>query len=151
MAITLLIIETNRFLRQNLLRHMDSDRFRIIEYERKPELKNILRRNEIDVVLLGLDELKHEGLLLLKMIKKVRPLTEVILINSGPQLSLSIEGMKLGAFDDFLVPLDTELLTSRIQEAYQAKKEKEKAKKLPDLSQYLQSGSTRTMDRFYFS
>ena len=80
MAITLLIIETNRFLRQNLLRHMDSDRFRIIEYERKPELKNILRRNEIDVVLLGLDELKHEGLLLLKMIKKVRPLTEVILI-----------------------------------------------------------------------
>jgi DNA-binding NtrC family response regulator len=39
---------------------------------------------------------------------------------------LSIEGMKLGAFDDFIVPFDLESLIRRIREAHQQKKEKEK-------------------------
>jgi len=49
----------------------------------------------------------------------------VITINSGDQISLSIEGMKLGVFDDFLMPLDLDSLISRIREAYQAKKDAE--------------------------
>jgi hypothetical protein len=36
---------------------------------------------------------------------------------------MSIEGMKLGVFDDFLMPLDLDSLISRIREAHQAKKE----------------------------
>jgi len=52
----------------------------------------------------------------------------VITINSGDQISLSIEGMKLGVFDDFFMPLDLDSLISRIQEAFQVKKAAEVVK-----------------------
>jgi len=51
--------------------------------------------------------------------------------------SLSIEGMKLGIFDDFLMPLDLDSLISRIREAYQAKKVAEVVK--PSLFQRCQN------------
>ena len=70
------------------------------------------------------------------MIKKKHPAVQVITINSGDQISLSIEGMKLGVFDDFLMPLDLGSLISRIREAYQAKKDAEVVK--PSLFQRCQ-------------
>jgi hypothetical protein len=42
----------------------------------------------------------------------------LITINYGDQIALSIEGMKLGIFDDFLMPLDLDSLISRIRESY---------------------------------
>jgi DNA-binding NtrC family response regulator len=67
-------------------------------------------------------------MVLIKMIKKVRPAVQVITINSGDEISLSIEGMKLGVFDDLLMPLDLDALILRIQEAFQAKKAAEVVK-----------------------
>ena len=77
---------------------------------------------------MSLNDLKKEGMALIKMIKKKHPVVQVITINSGDQISLSIEGMKLGVFDDFLMPLDLDSLISRIREAYQAKKDAEVVK-----------------------
>ena len=55
--------------------------------------------------------------MILKALKRIRPLIEVITINRSDQMALSIEGMKLRAFDDFIVPFDLESLVRRIQEA----------------------------------
>ncbi len=92
------------------------------------ETKRILKRKDIDVVLLDLNGLKREGLALLKMIKKMRPAVQVIIINSAEQLSLSIEGMRLGAFDDLFIPLDLEALIERIKEAFEHKEKTESKK-----------------------
>ena len=59
-------------------------------------------------------------------IRKSRSHAEVILMNSSDQIPLSIEGMKLGAFNDYLFPLDFELFVSGIQEAADKKRQKEK-------------------------
>jgi hypothetical protein len=40
-------------------------------------------------------------------------------------MDLSIEGMDLGAFDDFLIPLDIDSLVKRIREAVGRKDQKE--------------------------
>ncbi|MGA8181595.1 MAG: hypothetical protein WB792_16155, partial [Desulfobacterales bacterium] len=66
-----------------------------------------------------------EGLVLIKKIKRMRPSVQIITVNSADQISLSIEGMKLGAFDDFLMPLDLDSLILRIRDAYQARKDAE--------------------------
>jgi len=86
--------------------------------------RKILERMDIDVVLLSLIMLKQNGLPILKWIKKKCHLTEVILINNSEKLSLSIEGMKLGAFADFLVPLDVNSLLAAVEEACQLKRGK---------------------------
>ncbi len=129
MAINLLIIEADAPFRLNLSRRLRLERYRVFEAEQQADARRILERKKIDVALLGLNGLKKQGLLLLERIKEIRPLTEVIIINTLEHLSLSIEGMKLGAFDDLFLPLDLDSLIERIQEAYKLKKRKERVNK----------------------
>ena len=78
-----------------------------------------MAREDIDVVLLGVDGLGRQGLSVIQPIKSARPQVEIIIINDSGQIDLSIEGMKLGAFDDFLIPVDIVSLVTRIKEAGQ--------------------------------
>lgn len=131
-----MIIEMDTFLQEHLSRHLEGEDYQIFTARQKTETKRIIKRRNIDVVLLSLNDFQKESMALIKMIKKMRPAVQVITINSGEQISLSIEGMKLGVFDDFLMPLDLDSLISRIQEAFQAKKEAEVVK--PSLLQRCQ-------------
>lgn len=129
MGINLLIIDSDRFFRRSLQQRLETDPFRVFESDGAAGLKKTIRHHKIDVVLLSLGGLKEEGLTLLRQIKRLNPLTEVILLNGAAQLSLSIEGMKLGAFDDFFVPFDVKKLVERIKEAYQRKTSGERTKR----------------------
>nr|MBC8361909.1 response regulator [Candidatus Desulfatibia profunda] len=124
-----MIIESDHMFGNNLVQRLTNETWQILFADRLSDAKKIVKRKNIDVVVLGLNAMKREGLAILKMIKKIRPFTEVIIINSSEQIALSIEGMKLGAFDDFMVPFDIDSLRIRIQDAWQQKKQKETAKK----------------------
>ena len=126
MTVNLLIIEADTFFRKNLAQLLTNEKWRILFAENRIDAIKIVRRKNIDVALLGLKGLKKEGLMLLKDIKNTGSLTEVITINTSDQIILSIESMKMGAFDDFIVPFDIESLVRRIWEAHQKKKDNEK-------------------------
>ena len=132
-----MIIEEEGRLQEHLVRYLKANDWRIFNSRPPKDIKRILKKHPVDVVLLSLNDLKKEGMALIKMIKKLRPAVQVITINSGDQISLSIEGMKLGVFDDFLMPLDLDSLISRIREAFQAKKEAKVVK--PSLFQRCQA------------
>jgi two-component system, OmpR family, response regulator len=136
MGITILIIEGDSMLQEHLVRYLKANDWRIFNSRQQKDIKRNLKKHSIDVVLLSLNDLKKEGMAIIKMIKKKHPAVQVITINSGDQISLSIEGMKLGVFDDFLMPLDLDSLVLRIREAYQAKKDAEIVK--PSLLQRCQ-------------
>lgn len=57
-----------------------------------------------------------EGLALIRPIKAVSPKIEIIIIKDLNYMDLSIEGMDIGVFDDFMIPLDIDSLTKRIRE-----------------------------------
>ena len=76
----------------------------------------LMREKNFDVVLLdikmpgGMD-----GIEILREIKKIQPLTEVILLTGHASVETSIEGLKSGAFDYLLKPVKfTELLEKLI-------------------------------------
>src|SRR6056297_1176965 len=125
MRANLLLIETDNLFRMNLTRRLDGERFRVFPANRPAVIKRLIKKNKIDVALLDLSGLKLEGLNVLRLIKKLKPLTEVILLNTTGNMALSIEGMKLGAFDDLLIPLNINTLIQRIESAYSQKKENE--------------------------
>jgi DNA-binding NtrC family response regulator len=125
MGVSILIIEGDNLLQQHLARHFEIQNWRLFNALQPKDIKRMLKKHGIDVVLLSLNDLKKEGLVLIKMIKKMRPPVQIITVNSPDQISLSIEGMKLGAFDDFLMPLDLGSLILRIRDACQAKKNAE--------------------------
>jgi len=115
----ILIVESGNLFTKLLRNHKSTKEWKIYRAYTLKEILHCLGGAIIDVILLNLVELKQNGILILKKILKLS--IPVITINSGNQLSLSIEGMKLGVFDDFLMPLNLDALLDRIDEASKAK------------------------------
>lgn len=126
MPIHLLIIEADNRFRLNLSQRLRREGFVIVETTQPAEIELLMANTPIDVVLLGVDGLGRAGLDLIRRIRSVVPVAEIIIINDASQMDLSIEGMKLGAFDDFIIPFDMESLVTRIREAGRRKRENEK-------------------------
>ena len=82
----------------------------------------LLGNREFDVVILdikmpgGMD-----GIETLKEIKKVQPLSEIILLTGHASVESSIEGMRCGAFDYVLKPIKLEELFPKIAQAFEKK------------------------------
>jgi DNA-binding NtrC family response regulator len=88
---------------------------------------DLLKQQLFDVVLLdikmpgGMD-----GIETLREIKKLQPLTEVILLTGHASVETSIEGMKLGAFDYLLKPMKFEELLQKMAAAFEKKSTQDK-------------------------
>ncbi len=78
-----------------------------------------------DVVILDVAMPGIDGNEALKLIKKHRPLTEVIMLTGHATVESAIDGMKQGAFDYLMKPCDTEELIAKIDNAHQRKAEQE--------------------------
>jgi DNA-binding NtrC family response regulator len=86
------------------------------------EALELMKGKHFDVVVLdmkmpgGLD-----GIETLREIRRIGPLTEVILLTGHASLETSIEGMKLGAFDYLLKPVKLEELLPKLAAAFEKK------------------------------
>ena len=65
------------------------------------------------------------GIDTLREIKKMKPLTEVIMLTGNATVETGIEGMKLGALDYLMKPCNTEELVDKIHMAKERKYEHE--------------------------
>jgi len=119
MRTRILIVESGSLFTELLKKHETTKEWNIYRACTLKEIRQYLGGAIIDVILLNLIELKRNGILILKKIRKSS--IPVITINSGNQLALSIEGMKLGVFDDFLMPLNLDALLEKIHEASKIK------------------------------
>jgi len=117
-----LIIDQEGSLRQSLASRLQQEGCRVFDVENSGDAVEIVSQSDIDVVLLGLGHLKRDALDTLQQIKHIRPGAEVILLNSGEDIHLSIEGMKLGAFDDIFPPFDLGAISGRVNAACAHKK-----------------------------
>jgi CheY-like chemotaxis protein len=120
MADTVLIVEPADLLRRRLTELLRPEGYRLLEACDIAEGEGFLQREKIRVAILDLVELKHDGVSLLKWIKRWYPETQVVLLNSVQSLSLSMEAMNSGAFDEVMVPFDRKLLLDRVREASMA-------------------------------
>lgn len=82
----------------------------------------MMKERLFDVVLLdikmpgGID-----GIQALREMKKIQPITEVLLLTGHGSVETSIEGMKLGAFDYLLKPVKLEDILVKVGEAFEKK------------------------------
>lgn len=124
-GIKILVIETDEGYRRHLAERIRVEGYKVYEACREDEAERLIVRKHVDVVLLGFAGDKQRGLALLRRIRLLQSCPEVILLTFADEHSLaaSIEGMKLGAFDEILVPFNVDTLFKRILEAG-ARKEK---------------------------
>ena len=84
-----------------------------------------IKEHNYDIVILDVKMPGVSGIDVLKEIKSLKPLTEVIMLTGNATVETAIEGMKLGAYDYLMKPCDTDELNEKITNAYRKKTEHE--------------------------
>ena len=84
-----------------------------------------VQERDFDVVILDVLMPGKDGVEVLREIKKLKPLTQVIMLTGQSTVETAIEGMKLGAYDYLMKPTDTGDLANKISSACKVKAEHE--------------------------
>ncbi|MDY0131799.1 MAG: response regulator [Desulforegulaceae bacterium] len=122
----LLVDDEERFLQttSKLIKKQKKD-FKVMTAPGGKECLEIIRNNNIDVVILDVKMPGMDGVEVLREIKREKPLIEVIMLTGHSTTDSAIEGMKLGAYDYLLKPCDIEALIDKVLLADKRKKNAE--------------------------
>lgn len=81
-----------------------------------------IKKGDIDVVLLDVKMPGMGGVETLREIKRIKPLIEVVMLTGHASVESGIDGMKLGAFDYLMKPMELDPLLEKLKDAYEKKR-----------------------------
>jgi DNA-binding NtrC family response regulator len=117
MSVTVLIVDDEEKVRSYLSRLLLKRDFTVhVAAEGTDALKQIAA-HDVDIVLLDVLMPGPSGLDVLPEIKRLRPDTEVIMLTGNASGRDGVEGMRRGAFDYLLKPVDLPQLLQRMHAA----------------------------------
>ncbi|RJP46361.1 MAG: response regulator [Desulfobacteraceae bacterium] len=125
MSPRLMVVDDEEKVRKYLSRLLKNRGFQVETAADGATALTMIKENDFDVVLLDVLMPGMDGIAVLKEIKKLKPLTEVIMLTGNASVETGIEGMRLGAFDYLLKPVDLENLYLCLKEAMEQKKIRE--------------------------
>jgi DNA-binding NtrC family response regulator len=117
-----LIVDDEADFRDTLVARLNKRNIDTVGVKSGEEAIEIMKKKLFDVVVMdikmpgGID-----GIEALREVKKIQPLSEVLLLTGHGSVETSIEGMKLGAFDYLLKPVKLEDLLIKMAEAFEKK------------------------------
>lgn len=85
------------------------------------EAFSVLASQPVDVVILDVKMPEMDGIEVLKVIKRQHPGVEVIMLTGHASLEMAMKGMKNGAYDYLMKPMDIDELLYKIEDAYNLK------------------------------
>jgi len=95
------------------------------------EALRLIRESSFDVVVLDVRMPDMDGIEVLRAIKSIAPLSEVVMLTGHACLEVAREGMSLGAFDYLMKPVNIDELLYKLQDACKQKRlQEEKIQKL---------------------
>ncbi len=133
MAISVLLVDDEESFVETLAKRLTLRRFDIFTATQADQAFAALNENPIDVVLLDVRMPDLDGIAATKTIKGSHPLVEVILLTGHASTEASLEGMKMGAFDYLLKPVNIDELVYKIEDAHRKKElQEEKIRRLTE-------------------
>ncbi len=113
----ILIIETDSAFRASVAGHLRQAGFDLQETADRSRVRDLLARQDVDVILLGLAGLGSDWRSVLHEIRTGWPRIRVITLNRNEQIEQSIEAMRSGAFADLMPPYDLDALCDSVRAA----------------------------------
>jgi len=121
----IMIVDDEESFTNSLAERLELREFDVtVSFSGNDALEKIKKLN-FDVIILDVAMPGIDGIEALREIKKIKPLTEVIMLTGHATVETAIEGMKLGATDYLMKPCEAEDLMEKINNAYNRKSEHE--------------------------
>ena len=125
MKIRVLLVDDEEEFVETLAQRLEVREFDVITALNGAEALEQLEREDADLVILDLQMPGEDGISVLRKIKELKPLVEVIMLSGHATVETAIEGMKLGAFDFLIKPTETEELVEKINRAFGRKSDQD--------------------------
>ena len=116
-----LLVDDERDFLEVLIRRLSKRDVKVDGVPSGEEALQYLQVRPIDVAVLDVRMPGMDGITLLREIKKLNPLIEVIMLTGHASLEVALEGMRSGAFDYLMKPAEIDELLYKIQDAHRAK------------------------------
>ena len=118
MNINVLLVDDEKDFVESLAERLKLRKFKVHTAFNGFEALKTIKKYEFDIIILDVEMPGKSGIETLKEIKGINQLVQILMLTGHATISTAIEGMKLGAFDYLLKPTETEILISKINEAY---------------------------------
>lgn len=113
----ILVVDDEAIALQNLMHVLKKEGYSVLGTQSGPEAIELLESDTFDLVLTDLKMEKVDGMKVLTHVKKISPVTEVIMITGYATLETAIEAMKLGAYHYLAKPFKLEEVRKVVKEA----------------------------------
>lgn len=127
---TILIIDDESFIRENVQRILSEDGYRVLEASNGSEALELVDSDEVDLALLDLNLGPENGLNLLGALKEANPDLLVIIITGYGSVESAVDALKLGAFDYMKKPFKADALRVIVKLALQTQELKREVRGL---------------------
>ena len=116
-----LVVDDEDDFRETLVKRLKIRSLHVWGAETGQKALDLMDQLVFDVVVLDVKMPGLDGIETLREMKKKKPLTEVILLTGHGSMESGIEGMKLGAFDYVMKPVNIDELLDKMRQAYERK------------------------------
>ena len=117
-----LIVDDEEEFREMTIKRLKKRNLQCEGAENGEQALECITKGDFDVVLLDVKMPGMGGVETLREIKRIKPLIEVVMLTGHASVESGIDGMKLGAFDYLMKPMELEPLLEKLKDAYEKKR-----------------------------
>ncbi|MDR3554904.1 MAG: response regulator [Syntrophobacteraceae bacterium] len=125
MKIRVLLVDDETDFREALAERLEVRRFLVTQASSGDEAIELLKGQEVDVVVLDMLMPGKDGMQTLREIKEIRPLAEIILLTGHGTPGKGVDSIQTGAFNYMTKPANLKELLENIVNAFKRKSEHE--------------------------